>query len=36
MRKELLKKYKILNYPKGNNVRYDASYKTTIQQTMFI
>jgi len=27
--------YKIEPYPKGDNVRYDASYKPTIQKTIF-
>ena len=27
--------YDILPYPKGDNLRYDASYKTTIQSTLF-
>lgn len=28
-------KYKIQPYPKGDNDRYDASYKTITQQLMF-
>ena len=27
--------YKIEPYPKGNNIRYDASYKPTTQQSLF-
>ncbi len=33
--RELKLKYKILKYPKEENINYDASYKTTIQQEMF-
>lgn len=29
-------KYPILPYPKGDNKRYDASYQTTNQETLFI
>jgi hypothetical protein len=32
---ELSKKYRIQKYPKGDNKRYDASYKPEIQQIMF-
>lgn len=33
--KQLTEKYKILNYPKGDNIRYDAEYKTTTQTKLF-
>lgn len=32
---KLLKKYKNMPYPKGENKRYDTSYKTTIQTKLF-
>lgn len=35
MRYELLKRYKIYPYPKGDNKRYDASYKPEIQGVFF-
>ena len=28
-------KYKIMPYPKGENKRYDASYKPTVQTKLF-
>jgi len=34
-RKELLKHYEVKPYPKGQNERYDASYKTTVQLPLF-
>ena len=33
--KEVLGKYKIESYPKGDNIRYDSSYKPVIQQRLF-
>jgi hypothetical protein len=32
---ELLKKYKTFPYPKGDNKRYDASYKPAVQKRLF-
>ena len=32
---KLMLPYKIENYPKGDNIRYDASYKTTTQTSLF-
>ena len=32
---DLEQKYKITEYPKGDNVRYDASYKTSTQNLLF-
>jgi hypothetical protein len=34
-KKELLKQYKIKPYPKGQNKKYDASYKPSIQTRLF-
>ena len=36
-KKNMLKnlKYNICSYPKGKNINYDASYKTTIQTELF-
>lgn len=33
--KQLTEKYKIENYPKGDNQNYDASYKPTVQILLF-
>ena len=35
LKKNLKGKYKIEPYPKGENKRYDASYKPTIQARLF-
>jgi len=35
MKSELLKRYNIEQYPKGNNKRYDASYKCMTQEVLF-
>lgn len=35
MKNFLLEKYKIMKYPKGDNNRYDASYKPEIQGILF-
>jgi len=34
-RRELLKHYEVKPYPKGQNERYDASYKPTVQLPLF-
>lgn len=34
-RNELLKQYSIKAYPKGQNKKYDASYKPSVQTTLF-
>lgn len=33
--KQLTEKYKILDYPKGDNKNYDASYETSTQLNLF-
>ena len=35
-KKELLKQYEVKPYPKGENKRYDSSYKPTIQMQLFL
>jgi hypothetical protein len=34
-KRQLLEKYKICDYPKGDNIRYDSSYNTTNQGLLF-
>jgi len=33
--KQLLEKYPQKSYPKGDNIRYDASYQPTVQGVLF-